>query len=129
MNAGLSRTAVVNGFSESTEFVLATSSDLESFFHGEATASFRDTMVGGAGDDFLSGGIGADEFRFVAGEGGTDTIVDFELWDSVSFEGYAFADLTGASHLLSQDGHDVVFEHSDQIIRILDTDLFAILDG
>jgi large repetitive protein len=36
-----------------------------------------DTMVGGAGSDVLKGNTGDDLFVFTFGEGGTDTIVDF----------------------------------------------------
>ena len=127
LNKGASRATVVKSLSESSEFIASTTQALEDFMTGSATSEFRDTIAGGSGDDFLAGGIGADEFRFKAGEGGTDTIVDYESWDTIFFEGYGYTDLAGASHLLRQEGEDVIYEDPELTIRILDTELATIL--
>ena len=63
----------------------------------------------------------------MAGEGGTDTIVDFEAWDTISFEGYDYSELSSASHLLRQEGGDVVYEDPDLTIRILDIDVSDVI--
>ncbi|WP_138469418.1 M10 family metallopeptidase C-terminal domain-containing protein [Poseidonocella sp. HB161398] len=55
-----------------------------------------DTLAGGAGNDTLSGGSGDDLFRLdlSAGEGGTDTVLDFSLGDRLEV-------LTGAEDAAS----------------------------
>lgn len=62
-------------------------------------------MVGGAGDDALTGGDGADFFRF-EGLFGNDTVFDYQASiDTVEFIGYAASDVA-----LSNDGVDTLVD-------------------
>ena len=45
----------------------------------------RDRLAGGDGDDMLSGGSGRDIFVFSIRDSGTDTVLDFEIGDSLRF--------------------------------------------
>jgi Ca2+-binding RTX toxin-like protein len=46
-----------------------------------------DTLRGGSGNDRLTGGAGADHFIFTPGEGGIDTVTDFNALDGGAAEG------------------------------------------
>ena len=60
----------------------------EFFYHG------ADKLYGGAGDDTLTGGGGADKFVLGSVDDGTDIVTDFNLEDSVLVQ--VSAPLTGA---------------------------------
>ena len=69
-------------------------------------------MRGGADNDRLGGGAGADQFVFAAGDG-IDTLLDYNVADDeIVFEGgIVFGDLT-----ISQSGADVIIAYgADQI--------------
>ena len=73
-------------------------------------------IVGGAGDDELSGGKGNDTFLFnLDDSSGSDIVKDFKLGDELRFEGPAF------SHEdveISQDGKDTVITFNGSDVEI-----------
>ncbi|CAN7688252.1 tandem-95 repeat protein [Mesorhizobium sp. LjRoot246] len=78
-----------------------------------------DTLVGGLGNDWLSGGQGSDTYVFGRG-GGADTIVDagYYATDTLKIEGYSASETS-----VSRNGTDLVisFAGSTDTVRVLDT--------
>ena len=67
------------------------------------------TLDGGAGNDVLVGGIGADIFKVTKGNG-SDAIVNFETsHDVVLLQGYGITDFSQLQHLGKQVGADTQF--------------------
>ncbi len=73
-------------------------------------SSGNDTLVAGTGADSLVGGIGADTFRFINGQaGGSDTITGFSASDTVSLNGYSYADANAVlSNAVSVGGNTLL---------------------
>ncbi|MBS0242610.1 MAG: DUF4214 domain-containing protein [Proteobacteria bacterium] len=115
LNAGKSRAEVVLGFSESAEYQNNTVSGLDNFMR-TAEPKWNDVLEGGTGDDKLAGGRGADIYVFRNGAGGNDTIYGFEPWDELQLSGFGFASGADAIGHMVQNGSDVVFNFSGQII-------------
>lgn len=70
------------------------------------------TLDGGAGDDVLVGGAGADVFRVQAGKG-SDVIYNFQSgWDAVNLSGYGFTSFAQILAKSVQAGADVVVKLS-----------------
>ncbi len=80
----------------------------------------NDTIVGGAGNDFMSGGVGRDTFVF-APNFGKDVIADFQgpgtAHDTIQFDHSVFANFNalaqhmtqvGSSVFITADAHDVI---------------------
>jgi len=69
-------------------------------------------LLGGAGDDILSGAGGKDAFIFVVGSG-ADTLTDYQKGEALRFEGDIFSEgglsvaQEGDHTVVSFDGHDV----------------------
>ncbi len=120
MATGTTRESVVIGFSQSSEFQQATTPQYEAWMEASAV---DDDLNGGAGDDVLFGGQGADTFRFNFSDGGQDTVAGFELWDTIVLEGFAFADTTQARDAFVQDETDSVLTYDNGEIRLLNTPL------
>jgi uncharacterized protein YkwD len=119
---GMSRTAVVTGFSESAEYVAATTPAFISYMRTALTA-WGDTIEGGAGNDRMSGGDGPDRFVFRAGQGGSDHVYELEPWDGVQLSGFGYASADAALAHMTQQGADVVFSDQGQTITFHDTTL------
>jgi Ca2+-binding RTX toxin-like protein len=128
MMAGASRTSVVLGFSNSAEYVGKTDSALNAFMRS-TFASFADTIDGGAGNDTLSGGFGPDTFVFTPGQGGSDVIHRFEVWDTLQFQGFSFPNLASAQASLAQSGQDVTFNAGGQQIIFTNTMLATVMQA
>lgn len=111
------RAEVVAGFSQSREFINAIQHDMLDFLHS-ATARDRvgDRLYGGAGNNLLFGGIGADTFVFDQTAGGSQRVADLERWDSIELHGFGYASADEALTHFSQSGADLVF--ADQGNRI-----------
>lgn len=109
----LGRDAVVQGFAQSAEFVSATTPRLDTYMKAQA---LDDRILGGAGDNLLMGGIGADVFVFLQDDGGKQRVADLQRWDHVELQGFGYATAAAAMLHLRQNGRDVVFE--DQGVEI-----------
>ncbi len=71
------------------------------------------TLDGGAGEDVLVGGSGADVFKVRAGNG-SDAIYGFTPgWDIVSLSGYGITSFTQLMGIARQDGTDVRFHFAN----------------
>jgi Ca2+-binding RTX toxin-like protein len=118
--AGLSREAVVLGFADSVEFINKTNPDVFNYMRSSAASSLADRLDGGAGDDILVGGLGADTFVFIQGESGSDVVADFEQWDIVRFQGFGYSTagnvLDNMDAVTSPSSSGVLFEDEGQSI-------------
>ncbi|RYC11833.1 family 16 glycosylhydrolase [Ciceribacter ferrooxidans] len=83
--------------------------DLDNIISG---SSNRQTFDGGAGNDVLTGGGGADIFIVDKGNG-SDLITDFRADDTIRLEGYAFTSFAEVSSHLTQEGTDVRLDLGD----------------
>lgn len=121
-SGNMSRAEVVLGFSESGEYRRNTTPDLDDFMRDQEPR-WIDVIEGGAGDDVMNGGHGGDVFIFRAGQGGSDTILGFEPWDTLQLSGFGFTTDADALTHMSQAGADVVFDHAGQRITFRNTGL------
>ena len=88
----------------------------------------RDYLNGGAGDDSAIGGLGADTFEFVKGEGGNDLVGDLESGDWVSFDGFGYSDASDVMAHMVQNGSNVEFSDQGQTILFSNTVLTDFTD-
>ena len=116
----LTRTEVVCGFSQSREFGVKTEAALLAYLRG---LGVDDRLVGGAGQNILFGGMGADTFVFDRLSGGTHQVADLERWDRVEMTGYGYAGFADVRAHLVQVGSDVVFAHQGTRITFEDIGL------
>ena len=120
--SGVSRVDVLLGFSESPENQSLQAPELARFLDGQLDR-YADTLEGGAGDDQLIGGLGADTFVFRASDDGTDQVFAFEAVDNLVFAGFGYGDAGDALDQMSQIGGDVVFDDEGVIVFFEDTTL------
>lgn len=113
---GATREFVVNGFSESGEFQTNTNPALNAFVRTQLPY-YADRLDGGAGNDRMYGGFGADRFDFNASEDGNKQLWGLDSFDTLSFAGFGYADKASALVHFTQQGDDVVF--LDQGVSIL----------
>lgn len=114
LNGGWSREAVLLGFSESAEFIRASTPRLVSWMRGQGP---DDLLDGGGGANILMGGMGADVFVFRNSTPGHHDIADPEPWDSFEFEGFGYASAEQVrTHTTAKNG-DLHF--SDQGIGVI----------
>ena len=118
--AGNSREGVVLGFSESAEYQRNSNEGLDAFMRDIET-TWLDVIEGGAGNDTMNGGHGGDTYVFRAGQGGIDVIHGFEPWDILQLSGFGFTSGADAMAHMVQEGPDVVFNYSGQVIRFTNT--------
>jgi hypothetical protein len=117
---GVSRAQVVLGFTQGGEFRTTTNPELSQWMQ-DVRPEWNDVLEGGAGDDQMNGGIGSDVFVFRNGQGGSDTIYDFEPWDRLQLSGFGFNSAADARARMTQNGSSVIFDHSGQTITFLNT--------
>ncbi len=125
LSAGVSREAVVLGFSQSQEFISGTAQGLKNWVRSQG---WHDELDGGSGTNFLDGGILADQFVFDAAENGTHTVLDLEPWDALVFEHFGYASVAQVRSHLTQSGSDVVFADQSVTVTLLNTQLSDIAD-
>ena len=110
LGSGTSRAEVVQGFSQSREFIRDTADALEAWMRGQGT---DDVLEGGAGANLMAGGPLADTFVFDPAAAAADRVAGFEAWDSVDLSAFGYADVAAAYARLAQVGADVVFADGD----------------
>ena len=103
------RANIVQGFSQSAEFTNKTAKDVKDWVQSQGV---DDQIDGGAGTNTLSGGSLADQFVFQQTDASTNTVLDLETWDFLSFDGFGYSAESEALENMSQSGSSVVF--SDQ---------------
>jgi len=128
----MSRAQVVQGFSQSSEFIIATLPDLTDWV---VALGPDDVLNGGGGVNLLMGGMFSDTFMFRAEDQGQHTVVDLEPWDVLQFDGFGYETTEEVLAHVSADAQDLVFSDMDVSIRFLDTqmatlqELVLVLDG
>ena len=125
LNAGASRASVVNGFSESAEGQALSAAPLLAFMRTGMPA-WADSLDGGAGNDVLFGGAGADTFRLDLNAPGSDQIYGFESWDALSFANFGYANAAQAASHMTQSGADVVFADRGETVTFHNTSLAVV---
>jgi Ca2+-binding RTX toxin-like protein len=85
--------------------------------------TWNDILNGGAGNDYVSGGHGADNFVFNKAALGADHIFGFEAWDSVQMEGFGYGNTAAAFSHLSVSGANVIFADQGETITFHDATL------
>lgn len=123
MQAGMTRAEVVQGFSQSAEFVAATAQPLKQWMLAQNP---HDVLMGGSGTNTLFGGVMSDNFVFTASDHGTHRVMDFEVWDKLAFQGFGYADWAVAKSHMTQLGAKVVFEDQGTRVEIEHTQLAQI---
>jgi hypothetical protein len=103
------RANIVQGFSQSAEFTNKTAKDVKDWVRSQGV---DDQIDGGAGTNTLSGGSLADQFVFQQTDASTNTVLDLETWDFLSFDGFGYSAESEALENMSQSGSSVIF--SDQ---------------
>ncbi len=123
--SGTSRSDVVQGFAQSTEFITATSDSVKAWMRAQ---SGGDVLDGGAGVNRLTGGELADTFVFAQADGTTTTVTDLEAWDYLRFTGFSYANPSDAFNAMVQSGTDVVFSDQTVTVTFENTTLAQITD-
>lgn len=103
------RENIIQGFSQSLEFTKKTAQELKDWVRAQGV---DDQISGGAGINVLAGGSLSDQFVFSQAEGATNTVVDLEAWDYMSFDGFGYSSEAEARGQMVQSGGSIVF--SDQ---------------
>jgi hypothetical protein len=122
LDDGFGRAQVVIGFSESPENKAKTEASLDAYMR-QANPDWIDVLEGGAGDDRMNGGDGADVFVFRRGEGGSDRIYGFEPWDELQLSGFGYRTRADAMAHMVQSNGNVLFSDRGQTIAFLGTSL------
>ncbi|MCR9126268.1 MAG: DUF4214 domain-containing protein [Rhodobacteraceae bacterium] len=126
---GGTRETVVEGFSQSPEFVNATAANLTAWMRAQGD---DDVLDGGGGRNVLTGGRMSDTFVFAAGDAGNHRVLDLEAWDTLAFRDFGYAAAadarahlaqTGADVTFSDQGTDVVFQNT--ALALFDDDMFV----
>jgi Ca2+-binding RTX toxin-like protein len=117
-NHALTRAEVVRGFSQSPEFINTTATNLLTFMRSKVG---DDRLDGGAGENLLFGGFGADTFVFDKSTPSLQRVTDLERWDMIELNGFGYTSAAQARLHMTQQGSDVVF--ADQGTRIIFSDV------
>ena len=125
IDGGGTRAEVVRGFSESPEFINGSSSALADFMQNVNT-DWNDTLIGGADNDILFGGRGADRFVFDAEKYGVDIVYGLEAWDIIEMNGFGYTNADDFAAQLSQDSTDVLFSDQGVSITFTNTDVATV---
>ncbi|MCF2906654.1 DUF4214 domain-containing protein [Octadecabacter sp. CECT 8868] len=119
------RANIVQGFSQSKEFINNTAADVKAYVRAQG---LDDEVNGGSGKNVLAGGAMADTFVFDQVDAGTNTVLDLEVWDYLSFEGFGYSNVADVRVHLSQSGTDVVFSDQGTEVTFEKTQLSDLTD-
>ncbi|WP_299026248.1 DUF4214 domain-containing protein [uncultured Sulfitobacter sp.] len=122
---GTSREAVVRGFAESGEFKQNTAADLKDWIR---SLGVDDEINAGRGSNFMAGGALADSFIFVQADRGVNTVLDLEVWDYLSFQGYGYETAQDARAHMVELGNRVLFTDQGTSISFERTQLSELVD-
>lgn len=123
---GSSRAEVVEFFTQSREFVRNSSDAVTDWMRAQGT---DDVIAAGGGNNVLSGGLMSDMFVFEANVQSTNEVLDLEVWDTLNFEGFGYANVSDARAHLSEVNGEAVFSDQGVTITFTDTSLGAINDA
>lgn len=116
LNNGASRASVVVGFSDSSEFRLTTASG-QATYMASNFGSWSDDLRGGAGNNTLLGGRGADTFIFDFATPGNDQVYGLENVDTLRFTGgFGYNSAADVLSHMTQNGQNVIFADGNQSI-------------
>ncbi|MGJ7606745.1 DUF4214 domain-containing protein [Variovorax sp. LT1R20] len=116
LNNGASRASVVVGFSDSAEFRASTAAG-QATYMANTFGSWSDVLSGGAGNNTLIGGRGADLFVFSAGtEASNNQVYGLEGVDQLRFSGFGYGGTADVLSHMTQNGQNVVFTDGNQSI-------------
>ena len=122
---GATRAEVVLGFSDSLEFI--DNSDAGTNLWVRSVDLDNDVLSGGADDDDMFGGLGADSFVFDASLDGIDFVGDLERWDTLVFNGFSYNTKEDALAHIAQVENDLVFSDQGNTVTFYNT-TFADID-
>ncbi|WP_299029709.1 DUF4214 domain-containing protein [uncultured Sulfitobacter sp.] len=125
LSEDFTRANIVQGFSQSREFIQNTSADVKAYIRSLGT---DDIIEGGAGTNTLAGGSLADRFIFRRYDESTDTVLDLEAWDFVSFEGFGYESVAEVRSHMTQGITGVVFADESTSVTFEGVQLAAITD-
>lgn len=114
LTADGTRVQVVEGFSQSPDFVALTAQPLLNWVR---TIGQGDTLIAGSGYNTLMGAVLSDTFVFEAAQPGTNMVLAFEAWDKLEFLGFGYDSDAQVIANLSRSGADMVF--SDQGVTVI----------
>ena len=118
LDGGRARAEVVKGFAQSAEFIRTSLPDLKDFMRSKVA---DDRLEGGAGNNILFGGFGADTFVFDRADGGKHRVAGIEAWDWIELDGFGYTKAADAMSHLTQSGADTVFADQGVTITFEDT--------
>ncbi|ABD57134.1 Allergen V5/Tpx-1 related protein (plasmid) [Jannaschia sp. CCS1] len=119
IGSGGTREQVVQGFAQSAEFITNTEQNFTTYM-GSLEG---DVLSGNTGDDILLSGYTADTFVFDADEDGKDTVLQFDAWDTLQFEGFGYTKASDALAHMQASGSNVMFSDQGVDITFFGTDL------
>lgn len=125
LNDTFTRADIVQGFSQSQEFINNTAADLKAYVRAQGV---DDTVNGGSGTNLLAGGALTDTFVFDQSDAGTNTVLDLEVWDYLSFEGFGYSNAADVRAHLSQSADDVMFIDQGTEVTLEKTQLSDLTD-
>jgi hypothetical protein len=100
------RANIVQGFSQSREFTNNTADDVKAWIRANGV---DDQVDGGTGTNVLAGGSLADHFVFSQADGATNTVLDLEAWDYLTFDGFGYSSAAEARGHMAQSASSIVF--------------------
>lgn len=119
------RANIVEGFSQSQEFIQNTAEDVKSYIRGLGT---DDVIDGGEGMNVLAGGRLVDQFVFRQLEVSTDVVLDLEAWDFVSLQGFGYGSVADARSHFTQGTTGAVFADQGTSVTFEGVQLAVITD-
>ena len=117
LNSGAGRVAVVEGFAQSPEFSTDMASDVKTWIRN---LGVDDLLDGGHGQNFLWGGVLADQFVFDRTDQGHQTVGDFEAWDFLALQDFGYENGAAAISHMTQTGSDVIFTDQGTTVVLQD---------
>ena len=108
------RANIVQGFSQSREFTNNTAQELKDWVRIQGV---DDQINGGAGTNVLAGGSLSDNFVFNQAVDATNTVVDLEAWDYMSFIGFGYSSEAETRGNMVQSGGSIVFSDQGTEVR------------